>query len=190
MQTGGPTTTTTTITSTLFDTKINKQSQSINQSVNAPREPTPTPTPTEHTHSPTPLRRRSRRRRISREGSMFQALATLSLLLATATATANTDTDAAAQLQAEATGAALGSAATPFGSKQLTRCRQSCYQQVSLPTWTANPLQQASPPSYLLPPGTSRPRRGQIRSKHLMDTSMRSTDPQASPVPTTTTTSG
>lgn len=122
---------------------------------------------------------------------MFQALATLSLplllllLLATATATANTDADAAAQLQAETTGAGLGSASTPFGSKQLTRCRQSCYQQVSLPTWTANPLQQAPPPSAT---GTSRPRRGQIRSKHLMDTSMRSTDPQASPVPTTTTT--
>ncbi|KAH8387071.1 hypothetical protein KR093_004554 [Drosophila rubida] len=60
---------------------------------------------------------------------MFQSFAILIItaLLVAAQATeqqyANANTDAAAELQATET------AATPFGSKQLTRCRQSCYQQ-------------------------------------------------------------
>ncbi|KAH8420655.1 hypothetical protein KR222_004629 [Zaprionus bogoriensis] len=57
---------------------------------------------------------------------MYQSLATmllLSIAAAAAAASAAANADAAAQLQATDSGA------TPFSSKQLTRCRQSCYQQ-------------------------------------------------------------
>ncbi|XP_030567370.1 transmembrane protein fend [Drosophila novamexicana] len=62
---------------------------------------------------------------------MFQSIA-LALVLVTAQSVAQLPKDAnanaALQLQATETQAAAA-AATPFGSKQLTRCRQSCYQQ-------------------------------------------------------------
>lgn len=66
---------------------------------------------------------------------MFQSIA-LALVLVTAQSVAQLPKDAnanaALQLQAtETQAAAAAAAATPFGSKQLTRCRQSCYQQVS-----------------------------------------------------------
>ncbi|EDW63060.1 transmembrane protein fend isoform X1 [Drosophila virilis] len=66
---------------------------------------------------------------------MFQSIA-LALVLVTAQSVAQLPKDAnanaAIQLQAtetQAAAAAAAAAATPFGSKQLTRCRQSCYQQ-------------------------------------------------------------
>ncbi|KAL7743460.1 hypothetical protein ACLKA6_018600 [Drosophila palustris] len=57
---------------------------------------------------------------------MFQSFAILMLLVAAQAEQQYASiaaSDAAAELQATET------AATPFGSKQLTRCRQSCYQQ-------------------------------------------------------------
>jgi len=65
-----------------------------------------------------------------RATTMFQSFAIFALLVAAQAEQQQqyaANADAAAELQATET------AATPFGSKQLIRCRQSCYQQVSQP---------------------------------------------------------
>lgn len=60
---------------------------------------------------------------------MFQSFAIFMILVAAAQAEQQyaSNADAAAELQATET------SATPFGHKQLTRCRQSCYLQVGKP---------------------------------------------------------